>query len=195
MKKYYLLFFILFLLVMSWENQKEALAAFADNVVPQQSIRLRILANSDTPEDQRLKREVRDRVIASVHEWAGKMKDINEARTIIGSHLPELQKLVDATIREKGFSYASHVELAATEFPTKMYGTQVFPAGQYEAVRITIGDAQGKNWWCVLFPALCFVDIGNGDAAAQTGDDRKDGNADRVQIRFFLIEWFHKLFA
>ncbi len=198
MKRYYLLFFILFLLLMSWESQKEALAVFADTMVPKQSIRLRILANSDTPEDQQLKREIRDRVIVSVQEWAGKMKDIDDARAVIGSHLPQLQQLVDETIKEKGFSYSSRVELAATEFPTKMYGTQVFPAGQYEAVRITIGNAEGKNWWCVLFPALCFVDIGSGDTAAQdnqAGADRRDGDTDQIQVRFFLVEWFHKLFA
>lgn len=71
MKKYYLLFFTLFLLVMSWESQKEALAVFTSNLVPEQSIRLRILANSDSPEDQQLKRQVRDRVIESVQTWAG----------------------------------------------------------------------------------------------------------------------------
>ncbi|GEN34462.1 MULTISPECIES: stage II sporulation protein R [Aneurinibacillus] len=196
MKKYYLLFFALFLLLMSWESQKEALAVFADNMVPEQSIRLRILANSDTPEDQQLKRQVRDRVIESVKGWAGGAESFDDARIVISNHLPELQRIVDETIKEKGFSYASRVELAPTDFPTKMYGTQVFPAGQYEAVRITIGNAEGKNWWCVLFPPLCFVDITNGDAQQKQADadrQKKDGN--QIQVRFFLVELFHKLFT
>jgi stage II sporulation protein R len=198
MRKYYRLFFALFVLVMSWESQKEALAVFANNIVPEQSIRLRILANSDTPQDQQLKRQVRDRVIESVKGWAGEAKNLSEARIVIHNHLPELQKIVDQTIKEKGFTYPAHVELRPTDFPTKMYGTQVFPAGQYEAVRITIGNAEGKNWWCVLFPPLCFVDIANGDTASQEKQEQaaqqtKEDN--QIHVRFFLVELFHKLFA
>ncbi|ERI07005.1 stage II sporulation protein R [Aneurinibacillus aneurinilyticus] len=198
MKKYYLLFFTLFLLVMSWESQKEALAVFTSNLVPEQSIRLRILANSDSPEDQQLKRQVRDRVIESVQTWAGEAESLQKARTVISNHLPELQQLVQETIKEKGYTYASHVELAQTDFPTKMYGTQVFPAGQYEAVRITIGNAEGKNWWCVLFPPLCFVDIASGDTAAhdkQKNTSQKSKDNNEIQVRFFLVELFHKLFT
>ncbi|CEH30722.1 hypothetical protein AM501_00970 [Aneurinibacillus migulanus] len=198
MKKYYLLFFTLFLLLMSWESQKEALAVFTSSLVPEQSIRLRILANSDSPEDQQLKRQVRDRVIESVQGWAGEAESLNTARAVISNHLPELQQLVQETIKEKGYTYASRVELAQTDFPTKMYGTQVFPAGQYEAVRITIGNAEGKNWWCVLFPPLCFVDIASGDTAThdeQENTNQKSKDNNEIQVRFFLVELFHKLFT
>jgi stage II sporulation protein R len=197
MKKYYLLFFALFLLMMSWESQKEALAVFAENMVPEESIRLRILANSDSPEDQQLKRQVRDEVIEAVKQWSGEADDLEEARVVISNHLPELQKIVDNTIKEKGFTYQARVELRPTEFPTKMYGTQVFPAGEYEALRIAIGNAEGQNWWCVLFPPLCFVDISTGDAAQQdkVKTTNKAQEKNQIQVRFFLVELFHKLFT
>lgn len=195
MKKYYLLFFALFLLMMSWESQKEALAVFTNHFVPEHSIRLRILANSDSPKDQQLKRYVRDRVIESVKQWAGEAGTMEEARAVISNHLPELQELVNNAIKEKGFSYSARVELRPTEFPTKMYGTQVFPAGRYEAVRIAIGNAEGQNWWCVLFPPLCFVDISNGDTAHAEQAKEQGKDKSQIKVRFFLVEWFHKLFS
>ncbi|WP_047150771.1 stage II sporulation protein R [Aneurinibacillus tyrosinisolvens] len=204
MKKFYLLFFSLFILLMNWESQKEVLAIFTQSAVPSQSIRLRILANSDSPEDQQLKRQVRDKVIASVGKWADTSDTLANARIIIGNHLPELQNLVNETIKEKGFQYPARVELTMADFPTKMYGTQVFPAGKYEAVRITIGQAEGQNWWCVLFPPLCFVDISNGDAVAQKDSEKTkqtqetkqpEKKQEEPQVRFFLVELFNKIFS
>jgi stage II sporulation protein R len=208
MKRSMLLFFCMFILVMSWEGQKEALAVFASSHVPQNSIRLRILANSDSLEDQNLKRHVRDQVIQSVKKWSGEAKDVIAARNVINNHLPELGRVVNNDIKQQGFAYTARVELTPTDFPTKMYGSQVFPAGKYEAVRISIGQAQGANWWCVLFPPLCFVDIANGDttdhikkpadahtptvaAASSTISHSQDKN--QVQVRFFLVDMFYKI--
>ncbi|WCK54363.1 stage II sporulation protein R [Aneurinibacillus sp. Ricciae_BoGa-3] len=206
MQRSMLLFFCMFILVMSWEGQRDALAVFASSHVPQNSIRLRILANSDSLEDQNLKRHVRDQVIQSVKKWSGQAQDEQAARTIINQHLPELRQVVNDDIKQQGFSYTAHVDLTPTDFPTKMYGSQVFPAGKYEAVRISIGQAEGANWWCVLFPPLCFVDIANGDTtdhikktadghattvAASTGIQNKDKN--QVQVRFFLVDMFYKI--
>ncbi|WCN38045.1 stage II sporulation protein R [Aneurinibacillus uraniidurans] len=197
-KKFLYIAFALIVIIMNWEGQKEAFALVAKQAVPEQSIRLRILANSDTPEDQQLKRHVRDRVIESVKQWSSEAKNADDARVIIHKHLPELQGVVNRTIQEEGYTYPASVELRATDFPTKMYGTQVFPAGQYEAVRIAIGNAEGQNWWCVLFPPLCFTDISNGDTAssdkaAANKVDAKDKQ--QVEVRFFLIDWLTRLFA
>jgi stage II sporulation protein R len=167
MRMHLYLLFIFFILLMSFESQKEMAAVFAESHVPQESIRLRILANSDSPQDQQIKRIIRDRVIASVSQWSQEAQNIEEARRVIRSHLPELRQLVRDTLQEKGFTYASDVQLGPTEFPTKMYGAQVFPAGTYEAVLITLGKSQGSNWWCVMFPPLCFVDISTGDTAVE----------------------------
>lgn len=197
-KKLFYIVFVLFVILMSWEGQKEAFAIVTKQAVPEESIRLRILANSDAPEDQQLKRKVRDEVIESVKQWSSEAENPDDARLVISNHLPELQEIVDRTIRKEGYSYPASVELRATDFPTKMYGTQVFPAGQYEAVRIAIGNAEGQNWWCVLFPPLCFTDISNGDTASQetAAADQKDAeDKQQVEVRFFLIDWLTQLFA
>lgn len=176
---------------MSWEGQKEAASVFAQSNVPEESIRLRILANSDSPQDQQIKRIIRDRVIAYVSQWAQDARDVNDARSVIRSHLPELQQLVRDTLDEKGFTYDSDVQLGPTEFPTKMYGTQVFPAGTYEAVLITLGNSEGRNWWCVMFPPLCFVDISSGDTAVQkreTQDSLEQVKTEEIQVLESLQE-------
>lgn len=170
---------------MSWEGQKEMASVFAQSNVPEESIRLRILANSDSPQDQQIKRIIRDRVIAYVSQWAQDAKGVDDARGVIRSHLPALQQLVRDTLEEKGFTYDSDVQLGPTDFPTKMYGTQVFPAGTYEAVLITLGNSTGSNWWCVMFPPLCFVDISNGDIAVQKEENQsqlEQVKAEEIQI-------------
>ncbi|WP_081413227.1 stage II sporulation protein R [Aneurinibacillus terranovensis] len=191
MKRFMILFFALFVLTMSWESQKNAMAVFASGEVPRQSIRLRILANSDSPEDQQLKRQVRDQVIENVKKWSGEEENIQQARVIIQKHIPELQAIVNRMIKEKGFDYTATVQLRPTDFPTKMYGTQVFPAGQYEAVRIAIGQAAGQNWWCVLFPPLCFADIANGDTVTKSGQQQTQTKD--VHVRFFVVDVFYKI--
>ncbi|WP_379129979.1 stage II sporulation protein R [Paenibacillus sp. sgz500958] len=158
------------ILMMIWEGQKSD-AAVAETSIPQESIRLRILANSDGAQDQLVKRQIRDSVVEQMNQWVSALEDpqsLEQARTLIRSHLPELNELVGAELEKRGITYAYKVELGVVPFPTKMYGGTVYPAGEYEAVRITLGAGQGQNWWCVLFPPLCFIDAGSGDAAAKT---------------------------
>lgn len=192
--------FIFTVLLMSWDIGKQdmAIAASRQTVIPDEAIRLRIIANSDAPDDQWLKRKVRDEIIEAVHPWVKSLDNLEEARTIIKQHLPELQQIVDKTIADNGFSYASpaKVELGVVPFPTKMYGQMVYPAGEYEALRVTLGEGQGQNWWCVLFPPLCFVDMSSGDAipdpeakiAKQQGTDGEE-----IVVRFFFVDMIHKI--
>lgn len=105
-----------------------------------------------------LKREVRDAIVEQMNGWVTAPQGIQEAREVVREHLPELNELVGETLRKNGFDYSYNVELGVVPFPTKMYGNQVYPAGDYEALRVSIGAAEGQNWWCVLFPPLCFVD-------------------------------------
>ncbi|WP_079914199.1 stage II sporulation protein R [Paenibacillus sp. 32352] len=166
--RYFYIAFALILLMFCWEAQKENTVVFAskaesasasiEGVIPQESIRLRILANSDSPSDQWIKREVRDAIVEQMQQWVTGPQTIEEARQTVRSHLPELSELVGQTLRKNGFDYVYQVELGVVPFPTKMYGNQVYPAGNYEALRVSIGNAEGQNWWCVLFPPLCFVD-------------------------------------
>lgn len=134
------------------------------STIPQQAIRLRILANSDSAQDQWLKRKVRDRIVQEINTWAEQPKHIDEARQLIKQRLPRLQRLSEQTVAAAGFHYPVKLQFGNVPFPTKLYGEEVYPAGIYEALLIKIGRAQGDNWWCVLFPPLCFVDMKNGDA-------------------------------
>ncbi|MGF9906445.1 stage II sporulation protein R [Brevibacillus porteri] len=164
MKRMLLMAFSLFMLMMSWEGQLTSANVLDNGPIPQESVRLRIIANSDSVQDQWLKREVRDAIIAQMNTWADDIETLEEAEQVIQSELPVLQQVVDKTIKERGFSYKAVVDFGQVPFPTKLYGSYVYPAGNYRAVRVQIGEAKGQNWWCVLFPPLCFIDMSNGDA-------------------------------
>lgn len=164
------------ILMMAWEGQKSD-AAVAEVSIPQESIRLRILANSDGTGDQLVKRQIRDQVVEQINQWVAGLEDpqsLEQARALIQSHLPELNDLVGGELAQRGIDYSYTVELGTVPFPTKMYGGRVYPAGEYEALRVTLGAGKGQNWWCVLFPPLCFIDAGSGDAAtAEPAADKK----------------------
>ncbi|MHA6481405.1 stage II sporulation protein R [Paenibacillus sp. strain BS8-2] len=162
---YALIVFAIIVLIMSWESHRMD-AALATGDIPTEAIRLRILANSDSAADQLVKRIVRDEVVKAMNGWATGQQSIEEARLTIQSKLPELQGIVADVLASRGFAYTSSSELGLVDFPTKMYGNKVYPAGQYEALLITIGEGKGQNWWCVLFPPLCFVDAATGEASA-----------------------------
>jgi stage II sporulation protein R len=196
--------FALVLLMMSWEEQRTAAAIFTLQdaasratpvVIPDESIRLRIIANSDLPADQLLKREVRDRVNSYIGERVTAATTIEEARSQIARELPIIRSIVEETIAKRGYTYSTDVTLGAVEFPTKMYGQMVYPAGTYEALRVTIGAGLGQNWWCVLFPPLCFVDIATGDAISGDTDPSAQTASTEIQAKFFVIEWLQKVMA
>ncbi|KZE63900.1 stage II sporulation protein R [Fictibacillus phosphorivorans] len=171
--------------------------------IPDESIRLRILANSNSEADQKLKREIRDEVNAQITTWVGELSTISEAREIIRKQLPAIETIVQTKLDEAGLEKTFSVELNKVAFPTKMYGEYIYPAGQYEAVLITLGEGEGKNWWCVLFPPLCFLDFENGDAVKENKDSKADvaetasaeetEQADEIQTKFFVVELFHSL--
>ncbi|MGO4110697.1 stage II sporulation protein R [Paenibacillus sp. YAF4_2] len=168
-KSYGLLVIVLFVLVMSWEQQRTD-AAVVDTIIPQESIRLRILANSDAPADQAVKRVVRDAVVKAMDNWVTGPQTIEEARQTVHDHMGEIEEIVADVLASRGFDYSYHAELGMVPFPTKMYSNEVYPAGNYEALLITLGEGQGQNWWCVLFPPLCFIDAATGEAAAADPD-------------------------
>ncbi|MFG6496049.1 stage II sporulation protein R [Fictibacillus sp. UD] len=171
--------------------------------IPEESIRLRILANSNTDADQKLKREIRDEVNEQITTWVGELSSISEAREIIRKQLPAIEKIVQSKLDEAGLEKTFSVELNKVAFPTKMYGEYIYPAGQYEAVLITLGEGEGKNWWCVLFPPLCFLDFENGDAVKENKDNKADvtetasaeetDQTEEIQTKFFVVELFHSL--
>jgi stage II sporulation protein R len=165
-------------------------------VIPDEAIRLRILANSDNEKDQELKRKVRDEVNKEVSSWVEYMTDIEEARQLIQERLPEVEEIVDRVIEEEGFENEFTVDYGKNvEFPTKLYDSYLYPAGKYEAILITIGEGKGDNWWCVLFPPLCFLDFSFGtsvsaaDAEEAEELELEEEQEEEKEVKFFLFEW------
>lgn len=201
--------------IMSWEGQKVDAAVPGwiqqSDAIPQASIRLRILANSDQPSDQLLKLQIRDAVVQEMNTWVSELdqpQSLQEARRMVRSRLPEIEATVGEQLALRNVNYKYNVELGNVPFPNKWYGNRLYPAGDYEAVRITLGSGQGQNWWCVLFPPLCFVGAATGDgntaaAAAAVGDDTSPVTAgEEPEVRFFLWDmlvkgwnWLSSLFA
>lgn len=123
-----------------------------------QIIRFHVRANSDSGEDQALKLKVRDGVIDFLHDKLANVNSLDEARNILYYGKDEIQAIAKQTVMDNGYDYPVSVYFEKTYFPMKTYGDMVFPAGKYEAFRVDIGEHEGRNWWCVLFPPLCFVD-------------------------------------
>ncbi len=136
-------------------------AQLADRVV-----RLHVLANSDGEEDQALKLLVRDRVLARATELLTQAKDREEAEALLRRELPELERLAVRELAANGCDDPVTAELTDTEFPTREYDGFTLPAGQYLALRVVIGQGEGRNWWCVVFPPLCTSASADVPAAA-----------------------------
>lgn len=121
-------------------------------------IRFHVIANSDSEQDQALKLMVRDAVLKEMDAWTSQSASISETRAILKSRLSDIQAIAEETLSSEGCSSLVTVSLENCYFPVKTYGDLTFPAGNYEALRIQIGEANGRNWWCVLYPPLCFLD-------------------------------------
>lgn len=161
---------------------------------PDQLIRFHVLANSDSAEDQALKRAVRDEILKEVSPKLAAAQSLEESRQIVKQIQPEMEGIALSVIKAWNKNYTVHTEYGHFTFPTKSYGTLVLPAGQYEALRVVIGEGQGSNWWCVLFPALCFVDIEHSTAVQVDGKSQKDYAIDsKPKVRFFFWEKIKEL--
>jgi stage II sporulation protein R len=119
-------------------------------------LRLHILANSDTAEDQALKLKVRDRILTESAGMLDQVKNKEEAKNAVRSRLAQLKAAAADEIKKQGYDYPVNVELTHMYFTTRQYDAVTLPAGDYDALRVTIGKAEGHNWWCVIFPAMCL---------------------------------------
>ena len=157
-------------------------------------IRLHVVANSDRVEDQELKLLVRDAIITSLRQALADVRDTEQAKEYLQENLPRLQELANKTLDAAGSAQQAVVTLCREGFPTRQYNTFSLPAGIYEALRVTIGDGAGKNWWCVVFPSLCVPQTSQGfsDTAAGAGfPDALSGaltGEEPYQIRFYLLD-------
>ena len=122
-------------------------------------IRFHVIANSDSNWDQAMKRQVRDLIVREMTPEFEKARGLDDAREIARTHLEDIRIMAQKQVRSWGEEYPVRVQLGNYDFPVKTYGELTLPAGKYEAVRVIIGKGQGANWWCVLFPPLCFVDV------------------------------------
>lgn len=121
-------------------------------------IRFHVLANSDSEEDQKLKRKVKDEVVSFMQEKLKNVTKKEQAEQVIQAHMDEIKKVAEMVTKKEGNGESVTTALTRKDFPVKVYGDTVFPAGNYETLQIEIGSAKGKNWWCVMFPSLCMVD-------------------------------------
>lgn len=128
-------------------------------------IRFHVRANSDSEEDQALKLKVRDKILKETKYLLKESKSIDETRSIMKNNLDNIKYIAQKVLEDEGENYNVNVTFGIERFPTRKYGNLVFPAGEYEALVVEIGEGKGQNWWCVMFPPLCFVDITNGTPA------------------------------
>ena len=138
-------------------------------------IRFHVRANSDSDEDQALKLLVRDGILEMMGPELAEAEDKDEARSIMEKKLAEIERTGETIVQAAGYDYEVHAYLTTEEFPMKSYGDLLFPAGEYEALRVDIGKQEGANWWCVMYPGLCFVDATGGIVA-------EDGKEELEQI-------------
>lgn len=147
------------------ESIDEIQTNIADNI-----IRLHVIANSDSEQDQKLKLKVRDNIIKDIQNYVKEASTVKEAEKIINKNITNIQLTAKDTIKKSGYNYDVNVSLKDRYFPVKAYGDLVFPAGTYNALCVEIGTASGRNWWCVLFPSLCLID----DTKAVVPDSSKE---------------------
>lgn len=121
-------------------------------------LRFHVRANSDTEQDQELKLKVRDEIIAYLEPVLFASQGVGESKTILAGHFAQLEEVARRVILDNGQTYDVNVYLTEEYFPARVYGAVTLPPGRYEALRVDIGKAQGKNWWCILYPAMCFVE-------------------------------------
>ena len=181
-----------FLLTGAWAANTQG--ELADRVV-----RLHVIANSDAEEDQALKLQVRDAVLARTEAILRASADREEAESWLAAALPELERLAEETVAASGFDYGVTAELAEASFPTKDYDGFSLPAGRYLALRLVIGQGTGQNWWCVVFPPLCTAaasEVPETALAAGLTEDQVSlmtGEDDGYVLKFKVVEWWEEL--
>lgn len=176
------IFVLILSTIMSLYIPKNEVTANDEVVIPNDAIRLRILANSDSEEDQALKRKVRDAVNAEITNWVADLTSKEAAKQLLKDKQPEIQKIAEKVVMEESSDQTVKVKFGKVDFPTKLYGEFLYPAGEYEAILITLGAGEGANWWCVLFPPLCFLDFSNSVAVSDGfEEDKKEADSKKKE--------------
>ena len=178
--------------------------AYSENAqreIAENVLRLHVLAHSDAPSDQALKLKVRDGILERFQPELG--GSIDETRRFMEAHLDEIQAYAAGIVAAQGYSHSVQAVLGHSFFPTRFYEGIAFPAGVYEGLRLIIGEGQGANWWCVLFPPLCYIDLAQPTEGVVTfrqllSDDTyalmtHSTQDPTIAVRFRIVEWWQEL--
>ena len=175
------------------------------NAISSQVVRFHVLANSDSQADQALKMTVKQAVLDEYREALSQTGSVYEARAFLSSNLDEIERFAQDVVYANGHRHPVNVSLGEGRFPTKEYASIALPSGKYEALRIEIGDSSGSNWWCVMFPPLCFVDVTRGELSMDDKelfaqllsesefaliDNETRASDPVVNVRFRIVEWW-----
>ena len=166
--------------------------------------RLHIIANSDSTNDQNLKYLVRNKVLEYIKTISSNITSKKDFINLVYNNFDEIKKISEQVIHENGYNYTVKLNIGNFSFPTKQYGDISLPAGFYDALKIEIGNANGQNWWCVMFPPLCFVDVNTGIVPAESKDIIKDNLSEEefalisqdnieMNLKFKIVEAFQKI--
>lgn len=189
-------------------NIKQNNVMASQQTISKKIIRFHVIANSDSNSDQNLKLKVRDKVLQFISPKLKDSKNIEESRKVLKDNTTKIKSICEETIKNNGYNYPVQITLSNENFPIKSYGCITLPQGNYEAYRIIIGSGKGHNWWCVMFPPLCFVDITKGQVSQDktkeemqrvlNSDEMKlvdntDEEDTKIHIKFKIVEFFEKL--
>lgn len=166
--------------------------------------RLHVIANSDSEEDQNLKYIVRDKVLDYINSISGNENSKEDVINIAKANINEIKKIAENAIKENGYNYSVKLNIGNFSFPTKTYGDISFPSGFYDALKIEIGEAKGQNWWCVMFPPLCFIDVTSGVVPNESKEVIKENlseeeykllseNRSDINFKFKIVEMFQNI--
>ncbi len=189
---------ILFSIVTAYSYATSISQGLGENI-----FRLHILANSDSEEDQTLKLKVRDTILEYMKTLTNDMSDKQAVIELSKKHLQDFKEIAEDVIRENGYDYSVNLEIGNFYFPTKYYGNISLPAGNYDALKIEIGEADGQNWWCSLFPPLCFVSVSSGVVDEEGEEYLKENLSDEefeiissssseIEFKFKIVELMNK---
>lgn len=175
-----------------------AFEVFAEDCgeVRSEVLRLHIPANSDSGEDQAVKLELRDFLLAEYGNELSEFSDLSAAEERVCELLPEIERRCCEFLAERGFGYGAKAELVDMYFTTREYDRLILPAGEYAALRITLGSGEGHNWWCVIFPQLCLPAVSETTNVTDSAESVLDtfGKPQRVTVKFAVYEWLQGLF-
>ena len=206
MKKKINIIFILIILICIYTFMcAYSYATNISNDLSNSVLRLHIIANSDSEEDQNLKYIVRDNLLKYMNTLCINCTSKEEVIELVKKHQEDFKKIAENTVKSQGFSYPINIEIGNFKCPTKTDGDVSFPSGYYDALEVKIGTSSGQNWWCVMFPPLCFVDTSSGIVPTESKEVLfenlseeeyriiSDSHSNEISLKFKIIEFFKNM--